>query len=267
MKNLKVKDLCDGNVDDLVNLCVPCSKKTDPYFVEGMKMKRLWAKDGMKKYGTVAKIAYEGFQPVGMIQFLPRPAEKIVDVICLFVPYKTKLRMGIGTTLLDSLIEDMRQPKPYFGVDTPNALFVKAFQIPEWYPQQEFYQKRGFERVDGDDPFTLYYPLKPGYIHSPRDERFVPQPEDRGKAVIFYDPACPFCIFFSERTKQAIRKISQDVPIKIVNKSDETEEVRKRGLVPFCVVNGVPIETTFMDEETFGSEVKDALEEFSSRGL
>jgi len=36
--------------------------------------------------------------------------------------------------------------------------------------------------------------------------------------------------------------------------------VKKRGYAPYCVVNGMPIETSFRDTEKFQKEVKQALE-------
>ena len=45
----------------------------------------------------------------------------------------------------------------------------------------------------------------------------------------------------------------------MVNKFEEIEEVKKRGQVPSCAVNGKPIETFFMDKENFQKEVKRAL--------
>jgi hypothetical protein len=35
--------------------------------------------------------------------------------------------------------------------------------------------------------------------------------------------------------------------------------VKRRGQVPFCAVNGKPIESFFMDKENFQKEVKEAL--------
>ena len=76
-----------------------------------------------------------------MIQYQPKPDEKLVEITCIFVPNKENLRKGIGKTLLKSLLDDMRKPKPYFNNDTPLALVTWAFEVPGLYPQHEFYRK------------------------------------------------------------------------------------------------------------------------------
>jgi predicted DsbA family dithiol-disulfide isomerase len=113
--------------------------------------------------------------------------------------------------------------------------------------------------VKEDDPFLLYYPLKRGYVYRPKEKKFIPQEEDNGKALIFYDPSCPFCVYFSENIKKSIREVASDIPIRMLNKFEQSEEVEKRGEVPSCAVNGKPIETFFMDKENFQKEVKKAL--------
>jgi len=53
--------------------------------------------------------------------------------------------------------------------------------------------------------------------------------------------------------------VAPDISIRAINKIEESEEVRKKGRVPSCAVNGKPIETFFMDKENFQREVKKAL--------
>ena len=108
----------------------------------------------------------------------------------------------------------------------------------------------------------LYYPLKEGYIYRPKAEKFTPQEEDKGKALIFYDPSCPFCIYFTEQIKESIREVAPNIPVRMINMFEEAEEVKKRGQVPYCAVDGKPITTFFMDKENFQKEVIEALKEF-----
>jgi N-acetylglutamate synthase-like GNAT family acetyltransferase len=259
MEDLAIRDVHLENVEHLVNLCITPDRRNDPLFIEGMNVKKKWATKVIKKYGSVAKLAYLNLKPAGLIQYKPIPEEKLVEIDCIFVPEEENLRKGIGKSLLKALIEDMEKPKPFFGNDVPLAFVTWAFQVPGRYPQHEFYQKMGFKRVRENDPFTLYYPLREGYVYHPREERFIPQKEDEGKALIFYDPSCPFCIYFSEKIKESIREVAPNLPIRMINKFEQPEEVKKRGQVPFCAVNGKPIETFFMDKENFQKEVKEAL--------
>jgi len=260
MVNIEIRDVDRENIDQLINLCVPLDKKDDPLFIEGVKVKRRWAVKVLEKYGSIAKLAYLNSKPVGLIQYQPKVEEKLVEVTCIFVPEEENLRKGIGKSLLNALMEEAKKPKPFFGNDVPFALVTWAFEVPGRYPQHEFYRKMGFKRVREDDPLLLYYPLKEGYVYTPREAKFIPQEEDRGKALVFYDPSCPFCIYFSEKIKESIREVAPNIPIRTINMFEEYEEVKKRGQVPYCAVNGKPITASFIDKENFQKEVRKALE-------
>jgi len=256
---LEIRDVTFASIDDLINLCIPSDKKDDPLFVESMGAKKKWATQVMERYGSIAKLAYSNSEPVGLIQYQPKPEERIVTIDCIFVPEEQNLRKGIGKSLLEAVIEDVKEPRPIFSDDIPLALVTWAFEVPGRYAQKKFYRKMKFKRVKKGNPFLLYYPLKKGYIHRPKEERFRPQEEDRGKALIFYDPSCPFSLIFSERMKALIREVAPHVPIRMINKFEEPEEVERRGKVPACAVNGKSIETFFMDKENFQKEVRKAL--------
>ena len=259
MEKVEIRDVSLESIDDLINLCIPPDKNDDPLFVEGMDAKRRWAIKVMEKYGTIAKLAYLNSEPVGLIQYQPNPEERLVEIGCIFIPEEKHLRKGIGKSLLKALMEEMKAPKPIFHNDIPLAFVTWAFEVPGRYAQNKFYRKMKFKRVKKGNPFLLYYPLKRGYIHRPKEERFRPQEEDRGKALIFYDPSCPFSLIFSERMKELIREVAPHVPIRMINKFEEPEEVERRGKVPACAVNGKSIETFFMDKENFQKEVRKAL--------
>lgn len=252
-QKIRIEDVNPDNVDDLIILCIP--DKKDPLLIKGIKEKEKWAQKMLEMYGTFAKLAYAESQLVGMIQVAPNPDEKIVEIQCIFVPDEQNHKKGIGSSLLKALVEDMQNPKPYFGSRTPRALVTYAFEVPGLYPQHEFYLKMGFERVI-DNPYLLYYPLREGYVYN-REKKFIPQKEDEGKALIFYDPSCPFCISFNEKIIESIREVA-DIPIRVINKVEDSEEVRKRGSVPLLVVNKNPIES-FVFDENFQSEVLKAL--------
>jgi GNAT superfamily N-acetyltransferase len=263
VEGLEIKDVNLENLGDLINLCIPPERRDDPLFIKGARVKRRWTVKALEKYGSIAKLAYLGSKPVGLIQYKPNIEERIVEISCIFVPERENLRKGIGSSLLKALIEDMRRPKPYFGGRPPDALLARAFEVPGLYPQHKFYQRRGFKNVKKDNPFLLYYPLKEGYVYRPREKRteYIPQEEDMGKALIFHSSSCPFSVYFAEKTRELIKKVIPEIPVRIINKFEEPEEVKKRGDVPFCVVNGRQIKSFFMDKENFQREVKEALEQ------
>lgn len=259
MEKLEIRDVNLENVDALINLCVPVDKQDDPLFVEGMKAKKRWATRVVEEHGSMAKLAYLDSRPVGLIQYQLNPEERLVEIDCIFAPEKQHHRKGIGKSLLEALIEDVKKPEPVFGNDIPLALVTYAFEVPGWYPQHKFYQRMGFKRVKEDDPFLLYYPLKKEYVHVLKEEKFIPQEEDKGKALIFFSPSCPWSIYFSEKIKESVRAVAPDIPTRTIDMFWELEEVKKRGKPSPCVVNGKPIEVFFMDKENFQKEVKKAL--------
>lgn len=250
---IHIKDVTTDTIDDLINVCIP-GKPVDPLLIEGINAKRRWALKVLNTYGSFAKLAYDETL-AGMIQFLPDVDERIIEIQCIFVPQAKDHRRGIGTQLLKALIEDMKSPKPYFDHKKPEALITSAFDVPGRYPQHKFYQKMGFTM---DDPHLMCYPLESGFKYTKKE--FVPQEEDAGKVLIFYDPSCPFNASFREKIVKSIKEIT-DIPIKIINTFENREKVKKRGNVPYCVVNKKPIESFVLDEEDFQQEVRKALEE------
>jgi len=260
MDSLEIRDATHDNLEPLLSLCIPPENRKDPLFIRGMKEKRKWATQALERYGSIAKLAYLNSKLAGIMQYQPRPEEKVIEISCTFVPEKANLRKGIGKSLLNALIEDAKKPQRAFDNDIPRALVTWAFQVPGRYSQSEFYRRIGFKKVKEDDAFLLYYPIEEGYVYRPREEKFMPQKEDSGKALIFYDPSCPFCISFSERIKDSIRQVAPDISVRMINKFEQQEEVKKRGQVPSCEVNGVAMQSFFMDKESFQKEVKAALE-------
>lgn len=259
MEFCKIKEVEPGEIDTLIYLCIPPERRDLPSFIEGAKVKRNWARKSFEMFGGIAKIAYLNGSPAGLIQYQPKPEEKLLEITCIFVPDKRNQQRGVGKALLTTLIEDARKPKPYFGDTSPLALVTWAFGVPGYYPQNMFYLKMGFKKVVENNPFMLYYPLKEGYVYQPKAGSFTPQPEDKGKALIFYDPSCPFCIYFAEQIKAAISEAAPSLPMRAINMFEEHDEVKKRGQVPFCAVNGKPITAFFLDKENFQREVKEAL--------
>ncbi len=257
----KIRDVEMENVDSLIHLCIPPEKRNDQLFIEGVEVKRRWAEKSLDMFGGVAKMAYLESTPVGLIQYQPKLKEKLLEITCIFVPDRQSHRKGIGKALLNALIEDFKKPREFFNCKPPLALVTWAFQIPGYYPQNEFYLKMGFKKVGEDDPFLLYHPLEKGYVYRPKEGRFISQAEDRGKAVIFYDPSCPFCMYFADKIKSLVREVAPGFPIRMINTFEDSGEVEKRGQVPYCAVNGKPINTFFVDKENFQKEVMEALKE------
>lgn len=258
MNNYIIRDLTYETIDDLINLCIPEDRREDPLFKQGRELKRKTVEKVIVKYGAFAKIAYKEETPVGLLQFLPKSEENNVEILCIFVPDKENERRGIGRALLSETIKYFSTSKKYFNNDIPSALIISTFDVPGYYPQSKFFENLGFKKVEGYENL-LYYPIKKGYVYSPKIQKYYPQEEDKQKAIIFIDPFCPFSIYFAEKIKESIKEVSPEIPIRIINQYEEAEEVKKRGKISFCIVNCIPIQSFFLDKENFKREIKEAL--------
>lgn len=259
MIEFQIKNVSRENLDDFVRLCVPANRADEPSFKRGIALKVGWAECMLNERGCIGKLAYYSKTPVGMIQYLPYPDEDVVKITCIFVPNDKHLRKGIGSALLESLIDDVTTPASCFKDMTIKAVVANAFDIPEAFTQREFFRKKGFSAVTGN-PYILYYPLKEGVKYKPLKERYTPIGEDRGRVLLFFDGSCPFSIIFIEKTIQLIREVAPDIPIKKINKFDQPEEVAIRGgRVHYCIVNQKPIKSTFFDADNFKREIKRVL--------
>lgn len=263
MKEVRISDVTAENIDDLCRICIPPEKADDPVFIKGREEKRKWAQEMLRTWGTCAKLAYVGSTPAGLIQYKPAPKDKTVFIHCIFVHQKEHWRKGIGTQLLADLVEDMRRPQAWFGGQPALALVTETFpgELPDQYPARLFFKDRGFQQVR-ENPDFLYYPLAEGFVYQPGQEeeiRYIPQEEDRGKALIIYGPSfCPFAYVFLKKAEQVIGEVIPGISVRWMSRSDEPREVERRGDVEGCVVNAKPIRTFVLDGEAFRKEVLEA---------
>jgi hypothetical protein len=63
--------------------------------MKGVELEKIWARGMLERRGSVAKIAYVGESPAGLIQYTPVPDEMVVRIICILVPYKEHRSRGL----------------------------------------------------------------------------------------------------------------------------------------------------------------------------
>ncbi len=275
MEDIHIRDATADNLGDLCRICVPPEKRDDPTFTKGVEEKRKWAVGMLRAWGTFAKVAYQGSTPAGQIQYKPDPAHRVVYIYCIYVPAPEYWRQGIASLLLDHLVEDMQCPHIWFDRQLPLALVTKTFpgETPGQYSARSFFTRKGFRPV-GEDTDWLYYPLADGVTLAPETEteivegffleeqkvEYVPQVEDKGKAVILYRPSfCPFSYPFFKRAEGYIREVAPETPIRWISQSDAPAEVEKRGGFVGCIVNAHPIKAFILDKDRFQKEVRESL--------
>ncbi|MBA7636479.1 hypothetical protein ES703_44099 [subsurface metagenome] len=245
-------------------ICILPEKIDHPVFITGMEEKRKWAMEMLRRWGTFARLAYEGSTAVGLIQYKPVPSEKVVYLYCIFVPEDNHLQKGIATKLFSSLKADMKKPKIWFDNKPALALVTRTFagEKPGQFSARLFFKRMGFKQV-GEDPDFLYYPLEEGFIYQPVKEKgaeYIPQEEDKDKVLLVHGPSfCPFSYFFLKKAEQAIKEIAPGISIQWIDKSKEPEEIRKRGNIEGCIVNAKAIKSYVLDKEDFQKEITEAL--------
>jgi GNAT superfamily N-acetyltransferase len=266
MDEIDVKDVTKRNVDDLCWVCVSPEKRDDPDWVNGVTDKKKWALEALAEWGPFAKVAYLSGRPAGMIQYRPLPEERVVHLDCIYVLISGYWRRGIGSRLLRSLVEDVQKLMSWFNDRRPLALVTRTFPggAPEQYTAREFFTRKGFRQI-GEDPDHLYYPLQLGFVYEPvpkKEVRHIPQDEDKGKVVIISGPDyCPATYpYFLKRTEKYIRETYPEVPIRWIDSSEESGEVKKRNVgVGDCIVNARLMPSYVLDKDTFEKEMKAAL--------
>ncbi len=267
MYEIDVKDVAEETVDDLCRVCVSPEKRDDPDWIRGIADKKKWALEALAEWGPFAKVAYLSGSPAGMIQYRPIPEERIVHIDCIYVLIPGYWRKGIGTRLLNSLLEDVKEPISWFDDRMSLALVTKAFLggVPEQYTARESFTRKGFRQI-GEDPDHLYFPMQPGLVYKPvakKEVRYVPQDEDKVRVVIVSGPDyCPATYpYFLKRTEKYIEETHPQVPIRWIDSSEEPEEVRKRNVsVGDRIVNAKLMPSYVLDKDGFEKELKVALE-------
>lgn len=267
MDKIRVDDIIDKNIQDLCQVCVPSEKRDDPYFVKGVEEKRRWAVEMLHKWGPFAKLAYQGSTAIGLIQYKPVPDERVVFIYCIYIPDSEHWRKGAANQLLSRVIEEMEEPKAWFGDQPPLALVTETFpgERPGQYPAHRFFTQKGFKQA-GENPDVLYFPLREDFVYRPacdkKEVEYIPQEEDKGKALIIHgSSSCPYSYPFLKIAEESIRMAAPEIPIRWIDHFQEPEEASRRGLREGCVVNAKPIKTFVLEKEGFREEVSRALKD------
>ena len=128
-----------------------------------LQKKLKWLKDTNKLFGNCGKILYVEGKAVGYAQyappkFLPRsteyqagpPSKDAVLISCLFIPHKEFRGLGLGSQLLQSIIDDLRSRR-IKACET----FARKGNSNNPSGPMEFYLKNGFRVYKDDKEFPL----------------------------------------------------------------------------------------------------------------
>ena len=266
MERFEVKDVTQENAEALCQICIAPTRKDDPDWARGGEEKKKWVVEMLKKWGMLAKLAYEDSLPLGMIQYRPIPEERIVYIDCIYVPWDKYWRKGIAAQLLSRLLEDAREPLSCFDNKRPLALVTRTFPggAPGQYSARQFFRRKGFKQI-GRDPDYSHYPLDARFVYRPLEKekvKYVTQKEDRGRVLIVCGPnRCPATYpYFLKRMEKYIREIDSEIPIEWIDTSTEPDDATRRNVdIGDCIVNARLMESFVLDKANFQKEVKEAL--------
>jgi GNAT superfamily N-acetyltransferase len=172
-----IRDITKANLADIPEPCRSCvywefpddfdkakqDKIESRRGLEFEEKKRGWFVKTMKKFGTCGKIAYCDSRPVAYAQFAPsellpntihyesqpvgRLGEGVVFLSCLYVA-KGELRgKGLGKTLLENIIKDLRG-RGFKAIET----YARKGSSDNPSGPLEFYIKEGFAVKDQTNP-------------------------------------------------------------------------------------------------------------------
>lgn len=258
----RIENLQESNIEDLIYVC-SSKKLNDPVHQQGIKLKKQWLGKMLEKYGSCAKIAYYNGKPVAQILYYPEEAdvtkafkrENVLVINCTYNPTSETHKLGIGTRLLQNVIQDAKQRRTCLGNKPCKFILAKTFNTGELLPLPEFYKKNGFLPTPEKN---LYFQIESDYEQIRPTGEYEPLPEDKNKAIIFYGPTCEFGYSFAKKIEEIIRTVAPKIKIEMINEWEKPEESIKRKNW-WLVVNAEPIRTFFMETEKFKGEIMQAI--------
>ena len=264
--DVEICDLTEINVDDALAVCTSDKWRDVPSYRRGLKVRREWLLRLYRTVGTCCKIAYIENDPVGMLQYTPlhrvpyfRTKRKdVLYIHCIFVKRDYRGR-GIGSKLLDALIDEMKKPNPLFEANTCR-LFVTTARERFAFKQPSYFLLKGFTKTDDNIDIGLAYWL---FEKKPEERLDIPvsgpiQVAEKG-VRIFYSP---FCQYYASTWTENIRKFVEEVKphtkVEQVNLWTRPKEAIRRVVTcPVTYVNGTPIPP--MDPDPFWETIKAKL--------
>lgn len=248
--SITVVDLDEKNVDDALDVCTFPSVRNESSYRKGCEIRKKWLMNLYRTVGPCAKIAYIANKPVGAIEYTPlhvipyfrTKRRDALYIHCMYVPKRYRHR-GVGSALLDSVINEMSRPNKHFR-QVPCRLLVTSASKIHGYTQVGLFKHKGFRRIKGNADVGLVLPLSDTVKDVKLD---IPSSKPRivkeSGVKIFFKPTCQYCVHTNERMiKAEIRRVNKEIPIKECNLWDFPEEaIRRRITYVATYINGKPV--------------------------
>jgi GNAT superfamily N-acetyltransferase len=247
--SIKVVDLDSKNIDDALNVCTFPSVRNEASYRKGCEIRKKWLLNLYRTAGPCAKIAYVADKPVGVIEYTPlhmipylRTRRKdALYIHCIYVPKRYRHR-GIGSALLDSLIEEMSKPNKLFRKACCRMLVTSARKI-QGYTQVGLFKRKGFRRIKGNADVGLVLPLSNDVEDMKLDiSSSKPRAVKERGVKIFFKSTCQYCMLTNEMIKTEIRKVNKKIQIEEFNLWEYPDEaIRRRITYVATYINGKPV--------------------------
>jgi len=258
---LMVADLEEENLDDVFRVCSH-NRLDDPLQRRGIELKRRWLLEMLAERGPCTKIAYLDGRPMAQVLFYPEdavpfltdPRRGAVVLNCVYNPFPEVRGRGAGTALLRSLMEECRTGLRCLGGGPCRFIVANPFNTGEGLSLDEFYVANGFKQ---GQPGEMFLDISAQY--KPREtSEYRALREDRGRAVMFFNPVCEWSYPFAIRVREFLEEIDSDLPVELIDEWRNPEESVRRANQQL-VVNATPIRSFWTQREAFRREVERAL--------
>jgi len=176
-----------------------------------------------------------------MIPYLRTRRKDALYIHCIYVPKRYRHR-GIGSALLDSLIEEMSKPNKLFRKARCRMLVTSARKI-QGYTQVGLFKRKGFRRIKGNADVGLVLPLSNDIEDMRLDIPSLRPPTMKERGVkIFFKPTCQYCKLTNEMIKTEIRKVNKKIRIEEHDLWEYPDEaIRRRITYVATYINGKPV--------------------------
>jgi GNAT superfamily N-acetyltransferase len=268
---LRVEDISQDNLDDIFKICSLeriFAPMDDPVLTEGIEVRRRWLIDMLKQHRPCAKIAYLDGRPVAQIVFYPEetipyianPRKDVVHLQCIYNPFPEAQRRGIGAALMKDLVDECKSGLSSLGGRPCSFLVTKSFSHEGDLPLSEFYEKYGFRQGSQE----MFLEIGGKYVERETRE-YRPLPEDHGRIIVLYNPACEWGSFLAYKVVELGHEIDPDLPVEIFNIWEKPEAFMKRPLKRVTsgrvITNAKLLEggVFWIDQDAFRRLMKEAL--------
>lgn len=263
---VEMRNITEDNVDDALIVCTPEKMMPNPFYRQGLKVRREWLLGLTRTTGSCCKLAYKDGKPVGMIQFnplhrIPYFAPQRRDALyihCIFVKQEFR-NQGIGSKLLETLIDEIKKPNPLFENQSCRVLVTTARERHA-FKQPSYFRLRGFSEIRGNlDAGLVNWLFEEEPSESLGISSYGPIQMTEQGIAIFYDPCCQYCIYINENIRKLVTELKPSIGVRELNLWDEPREALKRSVTSrVTYINGAPI--LFREPEQFREAVRKALQ-------